>query len=181
MAKDYLGRWNHSLRMGGKRAQSSKPLPNAPLTPIWLPDTKGHARLLSPSAKLRSPIPPTPHHHPHCVSKWRFPPTCLYTQLSITGLQHYSLRRTPPLLLLLFLRPPTLPCASMELLPSGLLSALALYQVVHYLYVVFLQHLQMFFFLILCCFFSSHFNPDVIQLSFNSQSLALLYAWFCLL
>lgn len=66
---------------------------NDPLLPKVVPASCLPRRICDPQSHAPSPHP---HNHPHCVSKWRFPPTCLYPQLSIIGFQLCSLRRTSP-------------------------------------------------------------------------------------
>lgn len=138
--------------------KSSTHCSSDPNVPRWY-RRSGPPSILTGDAIHNRPPPPI---NTHTVSRRRFPPTCLYPLQSIRGLPHYSLRRTFPSSC--FLRPPTVLRASMELLPSGLLTAL----VVRRLYIVFPVTPQILFFLILCLF--SHFNPVSFHLTPNSLS-----------
>lgn len=99
--------------------------------------------------------PPASQNHPHCISKGWFPPTCPFPQPSIRSFLLYYLRsknQTPP-------RLQASKHFSMELLPYGLLSALALKQIVCYLYDSFF--LQQVYILFLLIFYS--FCPDCLR------------------
>lgn len=119
------------------------------------------------SAIRTHPNPPPPHSLPHCVSERRFPPTCLYPQLSIRGFQLYSLKGTPS--------PPT-PSFSSSSVPPHFSSPpwnyfyLAYFPpslcIKLYLYVVFLQNLQLSIFPNRCLY-----HPNVIFPSINTKQL----------
>lgn len=110
MADDHFGRRRSAppWRRGNKEpwvgwAQCSDLLRNAPVTPVWLPDTKGHAHPLSPLANQRStliwtlPHPTTSHavsqnedsHPPACTPSWA-------SEVSSFTVSREPLRRLPP-------------------------------------------------------------------------------------
>lgn len=131
MADDHFGRWRGApLWRRGNKEPFGSALWSTPqcsgdpgVTP-WYQRSCPPTVSFGESAIHTHPNPPPPHNLPHCVSERRFPPTCLYPQLSIRGFQLHALKGTPS--------PPTpsFSSSSVELLLSGLLSALTLYQVV---------------------------------------------------
>lgn len=138
------------------------------LLPKVVPTSCLPRRICDPQSHTPSPHP---HNHPHCVSKWRFPPTCLYPQLSIIGFQLAVSGEHPP-------PPPILP-PSPHTSPR-LHGITSIWPTFRPRFIssctlsicFFLQQFQTFLFLVLCF---CHLNPDVIQFSFSCHFIVFLF------